>query len=556
MAGNHSTHGLWHPLSSRVNSHGSIEPPFSGNLSTASYAFLMVTSPTQEFMDWFTELWSTRVKLPGTKWELILAFDPSRGTHGLRPILVDLEGMQTEYPDGLEIRLLTPGNLGEATPRLNLAFIEDQSGTTLSIGSSPGFGLGSSPAEGLNLWIPLEAAYSNQVREMAFAYWRIASKLTRARCEIPRLDPCHGNREGQIQWQAYESLMGDSPMDLFPQALTLEDLPLNEDGTLDEARVLAAEESPPQILDSLPKVPPIVGDLQALYQRGSLVSVQQNLKPFSVPIPPSMFDQESEAKLGALKVKQEFRIELFDNKMTAKEADDLRNRVNELVKLFSFSFGRGKYWVPNSARQALDAAIHEVMESSEGFLESAMQGKAEPFLLSRKEGIDKDCSEYFRQYHPGKRIPAGIVDKVVQLLRERIKDFEKCGFIPKITSTSVAFRLEVSDTADPWADALLLLTDIVEIPRQMVANHYAPRRLSPFKVRVEEYLAAMNPLDDAFIRFALKEGVSAPCSKRRALGELEALEKIRRGPEPGDEKCLALFNILRKRDPENHGLFD
>ena len=63
-------------------------------------------------------------------------------------------------------------------------------------------------------------------------------------------------------------------------SVSIKDLPLTENGKLDEEAIPPVESEPPPVLDNyMPKTPPVVDDVQVLYERGALVSVQHNVKP-------------------------------------------------------------------------------------------------------------------------------------------------------------------------------------------------------------------------------------------------------------------------------------
>ena len=117
--------------------------------------------------------------------------------------------------------------------------------------------------------------------------------------------------------------------------------------------------------------------------------------------------------------------------------EKLRNGVSELVKLFSFSFGHGKYWVPKRARSALDAAITELAEKSGNFPAKAVDGNLDQFLEDRRAAIHRDCAEFFRRFYPNSPMPSDVVDKVISIYRTLIIDGRQ---VPRSTQGGFNWR--------------------------------------------------------------------------------------------------------------------
>lgn len=318
------------------------------------------------------------------------------------------------------------------------------------MGSSPAFGLGVPAAGDVNLWITLSASQTNDVRQLARAYWESAAKLTKHRCGVPLLDPSKGNEEGYIHWQAFEAMLNDASDSFGQPGPSIKELPLTPDGKLDEEAIPISQDAPPPVLVShMPKIPSVVDDVQALYERGALVSVQHKVKPMSVPIPASLFGQQGQQQVGAVNYKQQFRIDLFADEATAKEVEHQRKRITDLVQLFSYSFGTGKYWVPNTARAALNAAIDSAGKSSQSTLSAAYGGDLDKFLEARRPAIKQDLENIYKRFYPSTAMPPDSVDKVITLLRARVKGATKDGLAPKITSTTISFRYSTDQREDP-----------------------------------------------------------------------------------------------------------
>lgn len=308
-------------------------------------------------------------------------------------------------------------------------------------------------------------------------------------------------------------MLNDSS-DLFgKQGPSIQDLPLTPDGKLDEEADPASQDGPPPgLLDHMPRVPPVVDEIQALYGRGALVSVQQRVKPMSVPIPASLFGQQSEQQVGAVRYMQQFRIDLFADEGTAKDVEKQRKRVTELVQLCSFSFGQGKYWVPNTTKAALNAAIDKAGESSQSSLSAAYKGDLEKFLEERGPAVKQDLEKIYQRFYPNSPMPPDSVDKVINLLRERVTGATKDGLAPKITSTEISFRYSTDPREDPWSDAAQLLSKIAIASRELVTDSYKPRKLKIAGITVPDFLKAMNVMAIGLSNWRSRKAVRHPGS--------------------------------------------
>lgn len=537
---------LWPDMQARVTGYSPCLPPFGRELATCDYAFLVVCVPNLVFVDWLEGHWSANQGQ--SRWEVVLALDPGFGTRDTGEVLQRIYELQESSSGHLAARLLTPGKLGGARPRLSLAILSRQNEpVTASVGSSLAFGLGNPSAGDINLWIALSPHQVNDTRQVARAFWEAAAKLTKHRCDVPQLEPCRGNEEGYIHWQAFESLLNVTD-DLFGQeGQSIADLPLTADGKLDE-EAISEERPPPQLDEFLPKIPPIVDALQALYEKGALVSVQHGAKPMSVPIPASLFGQQGEQQIGALRYRQQFRIELFADEATAKHVEQQRKRVTELVQLFSYSFGSGKYWVPNTARPALNAAIDEAAKSSDTTLSTAYGGDLEKFLEQRRPAIKQDLENIYKRFYPDSVMPAESLDKVIGLLRDRVNAASKGGLAPKITSTSISFRYSADEREDPWSDAVLLLSKIALRPRELLSDRFKPRDLRIANIALPDYLKAMDVLVDALTAMAIEKGCESPWVVQQARNELEALDAYETSEESSEGRCQRILEMIKRRE--------
>lgn len=537
---------IWPDMQARVTGYSPCLPPFGRELATCDYAFLVVCIPNLFFVDWLEGHWSATNDQ--SRWDVVLALDPSFGTQDTGDVLLRIYALQESSSGRLAVRLLTPGKLGGARPRLSLAILGHQNEPVMaSVGSSPAFGLGNPPAGDINLWIALPPRQVNDTRQVARAFWEAGAKLTKHRCDVPQLEPCRGNEEGYIHWQAFESLLNETG-DLFGQeGPSIVDLPLTPDGKLDEDAI-SEETPPPQLDEYLPKIPPIVDELQALYEKGALVSVQHGAKPMSVPIPASLFGQQGEQQIGALRYRQQFRIELFADEATAKQVEQQRKRVTELVQLFSYSFGNGKYWVPNIARPALNAAIDEAAKSSEATLSTAYGGDLEKFLEQRRPAIKQDLENIYKRFYPDSMMPQESLDKVISLLRDRVKVASKSGLAPRITSTSISFRYSLDEREDPWSDAALLLSKIARRPRELMNDRFKPRELRIANIVLLDYLKTMDVLADALTGMAKEKGCESPWVVQRSREELEALDAYEGSDDSSEGRCQLILDLIKRRE--------
>lgn len=535
---------VWPDMQARVTGGSPCLPPFGPKLSACEYAFLAVAVPNRDFVGWLEHIWSNARRQ--ARWEVVLALDPRYGTRDTGDVLARVFALQAASQGRLSARLLTPGKLSGAAPRLGLAILcVPGEPVSASVGSSPAFGLDVPSAGDVNLWITLSASEINDIRQLARAYWETAAELTKARCEVPLLEPCRGNEEGYIHWQAFESMLSDSP-DLFMQPGTsINDLPLTPDGRLDESAITSTETASPALAVYVPTIPSVVDNIQSLYSQGALVSVQHKVKPMSVPIPASLFGQQGEQQIGTVRYKQQFRIELFADEATAKEVEEQRKRVTKLVQLFSYSFGTGKYWVPNTARAALNAAIDVAGEQSQSTLSTAYGGDLDKFLEGRRAAIKQDLENIYQRFYPNTAMPSGSLEKVLQLLRDRVDGAKKEGLAQKITSTLISFRFANDAREDPWSDAVQLLSRIAVRPRELLVDNFKRRELKIANISVPDYLKAMDVMGDALVELAFDKGCESPWVIDRARGEMAMLVAWEVSDEPGDERCRKLIDLIK-----------
>jgi hypothetical protein len=517
-------------------------------LIECNYAFLAVSVPNRAFVLWLEDVW--RDASVQKRWEVVLALDPSYGTHETGEVLSRVHTLQESSDGRLSARLLTPGKLGNIAPRLSLAIMSlPNEPVTASVGSSPAFGLGVPSAGDVNLWIALSASQTNDVRQLARAYWESSAKLTKGRCEVPLLDPCQGNEEGYIHWQAFEAMLSENPGSYEDPGSSIQDLPLTEDGKLDEEAIPPKENEPPPALEEhMPKIPAVVDEIQALYERGALVSVQLTVKPMSVPIPPSIFGQQGAQQVGAVKYKQQFSIDLFADEATAKDVERQRKLVTSLVQLFSYSFGTGKYWVPNSARTALNKAIDAAAKASQSTLTAAYGGDLEAFLQGRRPAIKQDLENIYKRFYPNQTMPADSVEKVVGLLRKRVDAAAKDGLAPRITSTAISFRYTTDTREDPWSDAVQLLTRIVVRSRELVTDQFKSRELKIADISVPDYISAMDALGDGLRTLIAEKGWKSAWVAERAQEELEALDAFSASDVDGPDRCQWIIDLIRGKN--------
>ena len=539
---------VWPDMEARITGDSPCLPPFGNELAKCDYAFLAVSVPNRAFVNWLEPVFQHAPEK--ARWEIVLALDPSYGTHQTGEVLARIYDLQQANSDRVSVRLLTPGKLAGAPPRLSLAiFSVPGEPVSASVGSSLSFGLGVPAAGDVNLWIALSASQTNDIRQLARAYWEVSAPLTKGRCEVPLLDPCQGNEEGYIHWQAFETMLSENPGSYEEPGSSIQDLPLTEDGKLDEDAIPPKENEPPPALEEhMPKIPAVVDEIQALYERGALVSVQLTVKPMSVPIPPSIFGQQGAQQVGAVKYKQQFSIDLFADEATAKDVERQRKLVTSLVQLFSYSFGTGKYWVPNSARTALNKAIDAAAKASQSTLTAAYGGDLEAFLQGRRPAIKQDLENIYKRFYPNQTMPADSVEKVVGLLRKRVDAAAKDGLAPRITSTAISFRYTTDTREDPWSDAVQLLTRIVVRSRELVTDQFKSRELKIADISVPDYISAMDALGDGLRTLIAEKGWKSAWVAERAQEELEALDAFSASDVEGPDRCQWIIELIRGKN--------
>jgi len=528
-----STHSIWPQICSRVQPRLGIGPPFTGELSDSGQTVIASSSPSPAFFDWLIE--HALYPSAGSSCQILLGIDPSRGTiglgNGLRRLLRLREASSgSEPPRDFEVWLLTPALLGGAAPRFELALMTlDQGGTHVSLGTSPGFGLGTHTTGDLNVYMPLDPTLSNDVREFLLAMWSIAVPLSPALCEVPDLYPPRGNEEGQIHWRAYEAQIGHA---LGAAKPTIADVPQLADGSLDEqALVHAAGDVAGEVMvkalnRAVPPVSPLQVKLTDLFARGSLMAVGQQAKPLSVPVPPSMFGQESEVRIGAVKQRQTFSIELFADAPTRGRIEKLRTGTSDLLKRFSYSFGHGRYWVPDGARNALKAALEQLAARAGEEFNEAVQGDATRFLSGREAAIDADLKAFFGKLFPGRTMPSRTTSDVLDLLKKRIESIQGGGFMPELSASRVSFEPKAADVPSHWNDALTLVRAVLTLPRELLSERYPDSAIKASGLSVPAYLKVMNVISDGLVASVTDDNWHASSTARVAEEQLRVIDQV------------------------------
>ena len=101
--------GVWPDMQARITGESPCLPPFGEKLVACHYAFLAVCVPNRWFVQWIEQHWSRAPEL--ARWEMVLALDPSYGTHDTGEILTRIYALQESSEGRLSARLLTPGKL-------------------------------------------------------------------------------------------------------------------------------------------------------------------------------------------------------------------------------------------------------------------------------------------------------------------------------------------------------------------------------------------------------------------------------------------------------------
>lgn len=149
---------VWPDMEARITGDSPCLPPFGNELAKCDYAFLAVSVPNWAFVDWIDPVFQQAPER--ARWEIVLALDPSYGTHQTGEVLARMYELQQANSGRVSVRLLSPGKLAGAPPRLSMAiFSVPGEPVSSSVGSSLSFGLGVPAAGDVNLWIALSAWY-------------------------------------------------------------------------------------------------------------------------------------------------------------------------------------------------------------------------------------------------------------------------------------------------------------------------------------------------------------------------------------------------------------
>lgn len=390
--------------------------------------------------------------------------------------------------------------------------------------------------------------------------WRRSASLCPETIRIPRLVPAQGSPKAQELWEDYVGTC-------FANVLQTSDERVDEEredrpGTLTgqkqapvPVRSSVGEESatarPPGASPTrelgLPRLGELERRLAELYKKGMLVAIDKYSRtpPVDVPVKPEWLGVDRLRRVGAASRRVEYRVSVFDE-ADLRRLQAWKDKTRELLSKFSYALADGQRWMPHSARElferALDAANTEAVEG----VHKLIQGDIKDFLEKRQEVVVRDLEVLYQEYHPGKSLPAEVIAKVLEELKERIESLRRDRVLPQVTYASVGFEPASGEGwRSAWGQALRLLHSIAEYPRKAITDRFFFRGFPEIRIDLNELLQAMDVCNDVMVQEVLSSWYVTRDLELRALDELRRLNAIIEDDKlDARRKCEEILRII------------
>lgn len=406
--------------------------------------------------------------------------------------------------------------------------------TVLTVGSTGDSGCDEAKVGSLNLVFRPEDALRDEWRRWFQYVFDSAAPLNRETCRIPRLAPAEGDPAAVMQWAAFLAVCRQGASELGRQPSV--DPATGEVVANTEGPAVATWDEGRTALDPLARV------FQKVYANGWLVTVDQEtrIKPLTVPVKATLLGQRSERTVGPLKHRQSFSLQVLDD--TVEKAIEQCRKISDIVELLSCPLSQGNRWLPDTARELLEAEIDRRNEEGKKTLESALGGSVDEFIKKRRKAIRDSLDGMYRELGQADVVPEDRFREVLADIGVRLTSALRGRIAPRAVFNRVSPPdLTTAAPDENWRQPLSLLKHSARMLRASLTDIYFPRRVTGLAFSLDRLRSACDPFGDAM---AASEDV------RRAKRELEEIDAIAETDNPARERAHAIWAIVKGIRPE------
>lgn len=513
-------------------------PPFQTCLAEADCLAGLVLDLNGLGIDWLAGGFLQRSDITCSLLVAVYPACPTRKEHLLR--LLELMERCSGREFSVEFRILPVELLGNkehrraTLPPSALQIQNTKSGEShLAVGSCGNFGQEDWPLAALNFVFRAEAALLDAWRKWFDLAWTRSARLTQATCDIPHLVPAEGEFEAVRLWREFEATCSGGVR--FAQVDVNPDTGEVVAHTTDGGQAML-----PTDLDRTPRLDPLAAKLAALYEKGSLITVDKSsrIPPLDAPIDPRLFGENAIEERGAVQRKVQYRVSALDEK-DLKTIEDLRKGATRLLDYFSFSLADGARWMPDRARPLFEKVLLQLNERGLSHLRSMVGNDVASFVRAKKQKIEADAREMYQRINPGKPLPADVLTRIMQEIQKRFEHVLTGSLVPKFNFNRISFPSNSSsDSRGIWGQGCSLLTDMALLMREPFAGDFFSRGM-PIPISIGELLQTLDILGDkARAKFIVSQ------RSPEALAEVKLIKRISGSAADLRTKCELLMKLM------------
>ncbi len=296
------------------------------------------------------------------------------------------------------------------------------------------------------------------------------------------------------------------------------------------------EKTPTEEL-GLPKLEPLAAEMERLYGKGSLVSIDKlgRIPPLDTPLDPKAIGDFAEIQRGIVTRKVSLRVSIIDEK-TLKEIERRRKGMHSLLTQFTFGLADNMRWMPFTAKPLFEKELERINEEGQQLISELLEDDAAAYVKKRRSIIIDSIREMYRELGRQGNVPESVIEDVMKSFEKRLEKARVSAFIPKITYSTIRFDATDNKLVSPWGQAFSLLSDIAIFPRKAYTK---PFFLHGLKLSRGDLLNAMNVADDTLFGNQRTSGIMDRCED-----ELKLISRIREANLESKERCKLVWRIL------------
>jgi hypothetical protein len=355
--------------------------------------------------------------------------------------------------------------------------------------------------------------------------------------KIPRLVLPEGTPAGSQAWREYANSFGcddgiaksTQKVEVDPE--TGEVIPQPDTGE--------SEESPTEEM-GVPKPDPLTIRIAALYDKGSLVSIDKmgRLPPLDAPVDPRALGDIPELHKGSITRKVSMRVSVVDPD-TLKQIEKRRKGLRPLLNKFSYALADSIRWIPNEARALFESELKRLNEEGQKVVAALLDGDVDAFLKTKRDSVAADIEAMYAELGGAGEAPREVVDTVVRSLRTRLKKAQSGSLLPGLSYSKIALDTTDGESVSPWEQAYTLLAEIASLPRKALTD---PFFLRGMECPEEKFLQAMDVAGDKLSQ------ASGFGMKSRCRADLGFLSQISESPVCARTKCELVLGLIDGRE--------